>query len=934
MRKLLLALAITVAIGLPAISQTASIKGTVIDTAEKKTLANSVVALMRKSDSVLVKFTRTDAAGKFELQQLNQGKYYVLITYPNFADYFTDVEIKDDSPVDLAKVPMITKAQLLEEVVVRQQLGAIRQRKDTTEFIADSFKVAPNANVEDLLKRLPGFQVDKDGKITAQGETVQKVLVDGEEFFGNDPTIATQNIRADNVEKVQIFDKKSDQAAFTGIDDGSKTKTINLKLKDSKKNGYFGKAVLGGGLKDKFNNQLMFNSFKAKRKLAAFGTMANTGQTGLNWQDQDNYGGGSGDLIEMDEGSGVMMFSMGDSEFGGGSFWGEGLPTGWSAGLHYSNKFDEAKHGLNGSYKFNKINTIGGGTNQTQYILPDTSFFRNERGNNYTSRFRNQLNGTYEMQIDSFSTLKLTAVGSVGRSEALNRTFSESLSEELRKVNESDRNVRSLVENENLTTTALYRKRFRKPGRTISVNFNQIYSNKETESYLLSENRFYDLTNNTSVSDSVNQQKQSDQKLLTLAGKVAYTEPLTKTLFMEVSYSISKTNSKSKRITLGNVNGKYEDFVDSLSTDYDFDVLTNRGGLNFRMNKKTYTFSVGSDVSNSDFRQKDLFQDTSLKYTYLNLFPKANFSWIINPQRRLSFNYNGNTRQPTIDQIQPLRDNFDPLNQSVGNPDLKQEFRHNFGINYNDFKVMNSRSMWFRVNGSTVDNAIGVQETFYQGGVRTYQPVNVDGNYNLGGYISYNMKIPKTDFNFGINFSANYAENNGVISSEQKNGTFLTQKNTTSNANYGGGLSVNYYKEKKMSIYFWSNLRRNESKSTVNSMIETKYWSLNMSPGAVFYFPAKIEFSTDANIDLREKTSVFDQNRNVIKWNANLSKKFLKDESIMLRFEIRDILDQNIGFNRNISSNNISERTYDTLRRFWLLSFIWNFSKNGKAPGM
>jgi hypothetical protein len=935
MRKLALTLTLVAGVILSAISQTASIKGTVIDTAEKKSVANSVVALLRKSDSVLVKFTRTDASGNFQLQQLNQGKFFVLVTHPNYADYFTDLEIKESSAIDLSRVPMITKSQLLQEVIVRQQLGAIRQKKDTTEFIADSFKVAANANVEDLLRRLPGFQIDKDGKITAQGETVQKVLVDGEEFFGNDPTVATQNIRADNVEKVQVFDKKSDQAAFTGIDDGQKTKTINLKLKDNKKNGYFGKLSVGGGLKDKFNNQGMINAFKGKRKLAAFGTMANTGQTGLSWQDQDNYGGGNGEMIEMDEGTGFVMFSGGDNEFGGGGgFYGEGLPTGWSAGVHYNNKFNEAKHSLNGSYRFNKLNTIGGGATTTQYILPDTLFYRNQSGNNYQSRLRNLINGTYEMQIDSFSTLKITASGSIGKTEGINTSYSESLTEERVRINESNRNIFSKADNQNLTTTALYRKRFRKAGRTISFNFNQIYTNRDTESYLLSENTFYDLNGQPPVTDSVNQQKMSEQKLLTLAGKLAYTEPITKSFFMELSYSYSKTNSSSKRVTLGNINGKYEDFVDSLSTNYDFDILTNRGGLNFRLNKKKYMFSFGSDVSNSDFKQKDLFQDTSINYSYLNLFPKANFSYIFNPQKRLSFNYNGSTKQPTIDQIQPLRDNYDPLNVSLGNPDLKQEFRHNFGINYNDFKVMNSRSIWMSLSATTVDNAIGIKETFYQGGVRTYQPTNVKGNYTVNGYASYNFKIKKTDFNIGFNFNGNYTENNSVISTQDKNGNFVTAKNTTSNASYGGGLNFNYYKDKKFRAYLWSSLRKNQSKSTINENIETEYWSLALGPNAVLTLPGKVEIGTDAQIDLREKTSVFDQNRNVVKWNASLSKKFLKNESMIIRFEIRDILDQNIGFNRNLQSNNITERTYDTLRRFWLLSFTWNFSKNGKAPGM
>ena len=212
------------------------------------------------------------------------------------------------------KVSLILKAKLLEEVVIKQKISAIKIKGDTTEFTADSFHVQANATVEDLLKKLPGIQVDKNGKITAQGETVQKVLVDGEEFFGDDPTLVTQNLRADMIDKVQVFDKKSDQAAFTGIDDGEKSKTINLKLKDNKKNGYFGKVNLGGGTDGYYENQLMINLFKKKKKLSAYGIMSNTGKTGLNWNERNSYGESFASNADFDDATGNIMFNGSSDE--------------------------------------------------------------------------------------------------------------------------------------------------------------------------------------------------------------------------------------------------------------------------------------------------------------------------------------------------------------------------------------------------------------------------------------------------------------------------------------------------------------------------------------------------------------------------------------------------------------------------------------------
>ena len=534
------------------------------------------------------------------------------------------------------------------------------------------------------------------------------------------------------------------------------------------------------------------------------------------------------------------------------------------------------------------------------------------------------ITGVYELQIDSFSTLKVTASGSMGKSNQFNSTYSESLSEEGNRVNTSNRSSSAEGDNSNLTTTALYRKKFRKIGRTVSLNLNQAYQSRTTEGFLLSDNRYYDPSGILILQDSVDQQKKNDNHSMTLAGKIAYTEPLSKSAFLELSYSLSNTTSQNERITLANVNGKYENFIDTLSTNYEFNVLTNRGGLSFRLNKKKYNFSVGSDVSNSDFKQKDLFQDTVLNYSYLNLFPRANFNYIIKPQTRVSIRYNGSTKQPSIDQLQPLRDNSDPLNIYRGNPGLKQEFRHSFGLNFNDFKVMNNRSIWLSANLTTVSNAIGTSEFLDPTlGKRIYQPVNVKGNYNMNTYINYYFKIKKTDFNIGINLDGSYNVNNGIVNNVL---------NRNKNSRIGGGLSLNYFKEKKFRMNMYSSIGRNVSESSIRKELATKYWSASFYPNLVLTLPGKIELGTDASIDIREKTTLFDQNRNVIKWNASISKKFFKEESGVLRFEIKDILDQNIGFNRNIQGNNITERTYDTLRRFWILSFTWNFSKNGKAP--
>jgi hypothetical protein len=268
-----------------------SIKGSVADTISNVKLVNTSIAVLNAKDSTLRKFTRAGADGSFNINGLGKGKFILLVTYPKYADYVEEFSLDSVKTThNFGRISVILKSRLLEGVIVKGTRSAIKIKGDTTEFNASAFTVQANAKVEDLLKQLPGIQIDKDGKITAQGQTVNKVLVDGEEFFGDDPTLVTKNLRADMVDKVQLYDKASDQAAFTGIDDGQKSKTINIKLKEDKKNGYFGKADIGAGTKDFYQAQVAVNKFAGKEKMSFYGTLANTGKTGLGWEDANKFG--------------------------------------------------------------------------------------------------------------------------------------------------------------------------------------------------------------------------------------------------------------------------------------------------------------------------------------------------------------------------------------------------------------------------------------------------------------------------------------------------------------------------------------------------------------------------------------------------------------------------------------------------------------------
>jgi hypothetical protein len=926
MKKTTILLVISfIVISVPVLAQQAVLKGTVIDTSEKRNLANTVIALLRPADSVLVSFTRSNKDGQFQLQKLPPGKFIVMITRPAYADYYDRVEVTPGAAVDLGKISMTLKSQLLAEVVVQHKLGAIRIKGDTTEYIADSFKLSAGATVEDLLKILPGIQVDKDGKITAQGETVQKVLVDGEEFFSDDPTIATRGLTADAVEKVQTFDKKSDQATFTGIDDGQKTKTINLQLKEDRKKGYFGKVEAGTDFNKYWNNNAMFNAFKGKRKFSAYGIMSNTGKTGLDWNENQNYGANNNIEAQSDDNGGVTYnFTGGDGEFGSGNYWGEGLPKGWNGGLHYSNKWNGDKIHLNTNYQYNKLNSEAEGNTFSQNIIGNSILYTNEFGNSFSSRDRNRLDALYEVQLDSLSSLKITAQGSKGNTYSQSKYHKESLNNNEDTLSVIDRNTTVDGDNKNFNSSLLWRQKFKKQGRTLSLSARQNYTENASKGIYASDNYYYKNNKPDSIK-LLDQQKLIENRTSTFNARISYTEPLSKRSLLEFNYSIDNNHRQSQITTSEKPapDKPYDRMIDSLSNDYSFNVFTQSGGINYRYARpKKINYSFGINVSNAAYMRKDIKGDSTASYSFTNFFPQANLNWTMGSNGNLRFNYNGATQAPSIDQIQPIKDITDQLNIREGNPDLKQAFRHRFRITYDSYKFLSERSIWGNLSFNTTQHDFSTNNIVdLSTGKRISKPINVDGNYQANGYFQFRQRVTKWGLRLGVQGQFNLNHNTNFINN---------QANVNNSYSYGAGPTIGIFKEKKFGIWAGTNFSRNISKTSLNDSLVTRYWTQNHNLEAWFSLPWRFELGSDCEFNLRQKTSVFERNNNSIKWDAHIDRKLFKNDVARLRFSVHDILNQNIGFNRNINSNFVSERTYNTIKRNFLVTFIWNFSKNGK----
>lgn len=906
----------------------AQLGGQVKDTAEKRYLPLASVLLLRQNDSSLYRHTRAGENGKFSFGNLQPGKYVVFISCPKFVDYSDTIELKADSKIEMGEVAMLPKAKILEMAVVKQKIAAMRWKGDTLVIKADSIKVADDATVEDLLKRIPGFQVDKNGNIKAMGEKVEKVLVDGEEFFGDDPTIATRNLDARAVNEVELFDKKSDQAVFSGVDDGSKTKTINLKLKEDRKKGYFGKVQAATNGKELWDNNGMLNSFVGKRKISLYGVMSKTGKTGLSWGENMNYGNTGGmETVTDGEGSFYISGAGDDNEPNtdwDGRFSGNGIPKSWAGGVNYNNKWNEDRQTLTANFKYGKINTPAESINRSQYILPDTVYYINSNNKTFSGSTSQKVNLYSTLKLDSMSTLKITASAGYTKTNSSGSSYTESLNEDLAKVNTNrNRNTNSGTAS-SAAGTLFYSHNFKKLRRNLTVNagFNNRAQESDGFQYAITD---YFNSGVPLASDTVDQKKLRENDKTTFNAGATWSEPLGKRSTLQVSYGFNASTTRSIRNAYDNVGGKYETLNVLNSSDFKFLEQSNTVGMGYSVKLKKFFANLGNNVIFSHQDRKDVKQNTSRTYNFTNINPRMNLRYNPNKTTSLSVYMNGNTFQPTPDQLQPLQENSDPLNITIGNPLLKPAFTLYAYSWFNRYKPENNSGFNASLNSSRTWNSIVSKQNFDNQGRRITQFINQpNGNWSLGGNAGYGFKIKKTPFS--LNMSAGYTVN---MNTNYLNG----QKNESRANTYSLNPDVQFEGWDKLYGNAGTELGWNKSSSSINSGIRPEYRTNRTYIDVSYNEPKKFSIGTDLSYNFRQKASPNDSDNEVTTWNAWASFKFKmggKEKNWGLGLHVYDILNQNNGFKRSITATGVNESENVVLKRYFMARLTWRFAKNGK----
>ncbi len=924
MPKITATIAILFFFSFSAFSQKANIAGVLTDGSEKTPVFNSVVALLTPVDSILYKFTRSDKKGNFQFKNVKTGNYIVMTAHNQYADYLDAITV-NETDKDLGNIALLSKINALREVVIKT--GSIRIKGDTTSYRASDFKVGANANVEELLKKLPGIQVDKNGAIKAMGETVQKVLVDGEEFFGDDPGMAVKNLRADAVREVQVFDKKSDQAEFTGIDDGESKKTINLKLKEDRKKGYFGKMDAANqpfaDADSRYNTNLMINSFKGKRKLSAFLLNGNTGQDGLDWQDSEKFGGRDDISMNMDDDGNVSY------EWTGGNTDDEpyvntqnGFIKNTNAGFQYSNKWND-KHNLNLAPKYNKQIYTNNRNRYTQTQVGDSQLNNNTSSISNVNRSNYKISATYDVKLDSVNSIKFTAKTNFYNTESNELTDGITTGADGVLKNKQGKTFTTNSDKTSLLASILFKHKFAKARRTFSVNSSWSTLNTNSNNFLKSSNESY----NDGVfasKDDVDQNKIGDKTNQNLTVNLTYTEPIAEKFALQFAHQITYNTGDSNYLTYdySDITGKYDVVVNSLSNQFKQKITTNKPNIKLSYNAKKINYSFGSGFGFTTFDLVDETLNKEYKRNYTNFFPTANFSYKYKSNSNLRINYQGATRQPTLDQLQPLRNNQDFFNQTLGNPDLKQSFTNSLSISSNSYNMLSESHFYQNLTFRTTNNLISYNKDIDPESAKTIStPINTNGNFSSNLYFGYGFKVKKLDLNININPSVSF--NKSVLSINNK-------INDSKTLNSGFSLYLYKSKEKKYDFSLSNNFSNNRNTTSLNDEVKS-FNTNNLSLDIGVYFKEKWKLSTDYNLYSRQKTVDFQDNLTNQLWNARLQRTFKNDE-FTAYILVQDILNQNIGIQRNVYENTISEERNDRLKRYAMIGFSWNFKNKNEKP--
>ena len=891
--------------------QNITINGMILDSVLKRPLNSATISLANAKDSSLLSFTRSEDDGYFEVKNVKAGKYLLSISYIGYEHLWLSLTVGANPKVSLGNIYLMDASQM-STVTVTARRPPVVINNDTVEFNSENFKTVPNAVVEDLLKKMPGMEVDKTGAITVNGKTVTKVFVNGKEMFTGDPKMATKNLAADAIDKIQVYDRKSDQAMFTGIDDGSDETVINLKMKKDRNNSTFGKLSAGGGTPERFDGSGNINRFNNDMQLSVIGAANNTNRQGFSNGDISSFsgagGGGRG-------GGGVTVSFSGGG--GGTDNNAQGIATTLSTGVNYSNAFNDKKTDFNANLAVSDVERNNNSKSFTQNLTPGNSFNRSSISNSISDNQQQKFGSVIDHKVSESFSFKFTPNITRQHNTSVSNSETTTSLTDGTITNEATTNSTSATDALNASSNLLLRKKFAKKGRTISSTITNNYNESTSNGTQFTEQLFYAGGNviNDSILNQVNTRKGSTTAY---SANVVYTEPITKKSLLEFNAYLNKSIGSSRREVRDNNTGLLNT---NLSNEFNSDYTYTGGGINFRANQKKFNFSTGFSLQNTNLKGGNVSKNTKLSQDFQDILPTATFQYNFSQTKNLNINYRTSTQQPSITQLQPVLDQSNINYQSIGNPDLKRSYVHNLNLRYFASKILAQKNFFATLNASTTNNSIVNRDSVLPSRVILSKPVNVNGAYRINGSLNYGFGIKKiySRFNFGINggFNNNISYANGLL-------------NTIVTKSAGPSFSYTFQLEEVMDIDLSTRYSFSNTNNAVNAGLNTNFLTKIFSADVTNYLPFNFILNQSMNYTVNSgRAAGF--NTAVPIWNASISKYFMKNKRAELKMSAFDLLNKNIGISRNVSQNQIVDQEYNVINQYFLLSFTYSLQKSGLA---
>lgn len=894
--------------------------GTVTDKHTQEGLISATVQLTDAEGKS--NYTSTDLQGKFQFKKLSQGVYTLQVSYVGYKTNKQRVTLTG-SQTKQVKVAMEEDAQLLDEVSVQGRATRAEQRGDSLQYNAEAFKVMQGSSAEDLLAKMPGIVVE-GGTVQAQGEQVQKVLVDGKEFFDGDVNLAIKNLPSDIIASIEVFDKKSEQAEFTGFDDGEEVKTINIVTKGGFKQGTFGEVSAGYGTDNRYKVNGNINFFNGDRRISVLGMSNNVNQQNFSQEDlagvmsagasgkgrggrgRKNASGGGGST------SNFMVGSLG------------GVTSANGLGLNYVDQWGE-KLKVTGSYFFNQSDNLTRQQAEREYfesVLPGMTYseFQESNMENWNHRFNMKL----DYQLSDRSSLQIRPTLSFQNNNSLGLLQGQNLLEGAT-TGETQTSSTGNTDAYNVGADLMFRHRFLKEGRTLSLMLSGKMSNNDGNTYTDYLNTLYG-TGGVPAEDSYSQLKQNIGRQYNLRSNLSYTEKLTDALQLQLGYKVSYTDAENERKTYNRsaVTDLYDQLDESLSNEYQSGYLTQAGNVGLRYRAGKFNAMLGVDAQWASLAGNLVYpQPDKLSHDYFSVLPSFTLRYSLDKTNSLQLRYRSKSSSPSVTNLQNVIDNSNPLFLSTGNPNLDQQLSHTANLRY--LRTTKSGHTFIAMVGATIQQDYVADSTFVakedlplsptvilEKGAQFTKPVNMDGYYSLQSMLTYGFPVDFIRSNVNISLSANYANVPTIfdgIESKTRELNLIPKvivgsnisKNLDFTASYSAGIN-------KM----FSSLDTASGSDYITHTASAKlgwtfFWGMTFRSTFNYIGYTGLDAGTD----------------DYFLWNLSLGKKFLKNDAVEIRVEAFDVLKQNQAFTHRTGSNYYDYVNSNVLEPYVMLSFVY-----------